>query len=146
MAILTLGGEQIEIPLMNFRRIKKAWPHFQKASQVNENEPMASFDDAIEAIRVGLEITVKGEDGRYTHTCPISTEDFNERLLGTEVVGLQVVMTDMMRESGLIRQKKDGSIVGNEPGVEVPENSTETSTASSLNSSPQELKGEVGTE
>lgn len=150
MATLTLGGAQIEIPVMNFRRIKKAYPFFQKASQIDEENPMGSFDDAIEAIRVGLEVTTKtGEDDDgnaiYKHSCPISTEDFNERLLGPEVVGLQQVMTEMMREAGLVRQKADGSIVGNEPGVESPESSTEISTPSSQNSLPQELKEVVGT-
>lgn len=132
MATLTLGGDKIEIPVMNFRRIKKAYPFFQKAAQIDMENPMASFDDAIEAIRIGLEVSTKDDSapGGYRHECPISTDEFNERLLGPEVVMLQNTMADMMREAGLVKQKSDGTIVGNEPGAEEsPENSTETATA-----------------
>lgn len=148
MAILILGGEEIIIPKLNFRRIKKAYPFMQRASQVDEEDPFASFDAAIEAIRVGLEVEtdIKDNDGRPTFACPITTEQFNERLVGDEVVGLQKTMTDMMRESGLVRQRSDGSIVGNEPGAESPESSTEISTPSSPNSLPQGAKEVVGSE
>lgn len=146
MATLTLGGETIEIPKMNLRRIKKAYPFMLRASQIDEENPFKSYDDAIEAIRVGLEEDTgqKDADDRPIYECPISTYDFNERLMGDEVVALQKTMADMMRESGLVRQKSDGSIVGNEPGVESPESSTAISTTSSLNSSQQEQKEEVG--
>lgn len=149
MATLILGGKEISIPKMNFRRIKKAYPFMQRASQIDENDPFASFDDAIEAIRVGLEVPVQGqkdENGKQVFECPISTDEFNEELIGEEVVNLQKTMTDMMRESGLVRQRSDGSIVGNAPGAESPESSTETLTPSSQTSLQQELKEEVGSE
>lgn len=148
MATLILGGEEITIPKMNFRRIKKAYPFMLRASQVDEADPFASYDDAIEAIRVGLEEKTDrlDNDGRPIFECPISTDEFNERLIGEEVVGLQKTMTDMMRESGLVRQRSDGSIVGNEPGAESPESSTETSTISSQNSLPLGAKEVAGSE
>lgn len=146
MATLIMGGKEITIPKMNLRRIKKAYPFMQRASQINEDDPFASYDDAVEAIRVGLEEDTgqKDENGNRIFECPISTEQFNDDLLGDEVIGLQRTMADMMRESGLVRQKSDGSIVGNEPGVESPENSTAISTTSLPNSSQQDAKEEVG--
>lgn len=148
MATLLLGGEQITIPKMNFRRIKKAYPFMLAASQVDDGDPFASYDSAIEAIRVGLEQETdeKDNDGRPVFKCPISTEEFNERLIGDEVIRLQSTMADMMRESGLVRQRSDGSIVGNGDGAESPGSSTETSTQSSPNSLPQGAKEVVGSE
>lgn len=146
MAILVMGGKEITIPKMNLRRIKKAYPFMLRASQIDEADPFSSYDDAVEAIRVGLEVDTgrKDENGNRIFECPISTEQFNDDLLGDEVVGLQRTMTEMMRESGLVRQKSDGSIVGNGDGVESPESSTAISTTSLPNSSQQEPREEAG--
>lgn len=135
MATLIVGGNQVDIPVLNFKKLREVWPHLQKAANVDPNDPLASIEEAIIIIEVAL---------RGTAT-PMTKDEIEEKLQGPEVRALEGVMFEIMSESGLIKVGKDGEIEGNAPGAESPEPSTEILTPSSLNSSQQDVKEEVGT-
>lgn len=139
MAEFNLGNRTIEVPVFNFRKLKKAWPLFQKAANVDPENPMASFDEAIGVVLIGLEKTSYAD---------LTKEVIEEELTGPQVIGMQKLMTDIMKESGLVTVKKDGTATGNgESGEEsLPASSTEISTPSSLNSLLPDAKVEAGTE
>lgn len=134
MAKLIMGDREIEIPVFNFKKLKKAWPLFKKVANVDPDNPMSSFDDAISVILVGLQNTEHAD---------LTRDDIEDELRGDQVLGLQKTVTDIMKDSGLVTVSAEGKA---EPVAESPESSTETSTPSSLNSSPLDASPEVGTE
>lgn len=138
MAELNIGDRQIVIGVLNFKKLKKAWPEFRKAANVDKDDPMASFDHAVSVVEIALEGTPDA----------MTRDQIEEELKGPQVVGLSKLLGEIMRESGLVTVRADGTAVGNVPGAEEPspESSTEISIPSSPSLSPQDVKAEAGTE
>lgn len=141
MAKVTIGGEEITIPTpYNFRKLKRSWPHMERAAN-SDDDPMSALDAFIAIVAIGIVPTKNSPDSLtedqkkmiangdhetvYLMRLAEEIDRIEEDLLGPEIPGLKNAVFDIMKESGLIR-KVSGGLEGNAP--ETPENlSTETS-------------------
>lgn len=160
MAQVTIGGVETTVPTpFNFRKLKRAWPHMERAANA-ENDLMGALDAFIAIVAIGIlspkhnpddltedqkKMIERGDhETVYMMRLAAQIEQIEEDLLGPEIPDLKDTVFDIMRESGLIR-KRTGGVEGNEPPVtESP--STETSTESSPNLSLPDAPAETGTE
>lgn len=122
--MLTIGGKSVVIPTpMNFKKIKKVWPLLQETAKAEEGveaDMLAVFDQTLAIFEIALAGTNEA----------MTVDDMEEALLGTELMGLQRTLKDLISASGMATEAK--AVVGNdEPN---PENlSTEILTPSSVN-------------
>ncbi len=148
---VVIGGNTVKVPVpYNFRRIKLAWPHVNKAANATEN-PLEAMDAMLAIIAIGVITPVHGSlPNSVEETAKLIVDkiaDFEEEVTGPEAFKLQDRVFEVMSKSGLIRQKADGTIVGNAaPEGENPAPSTETGTLSSPSLSPPTVAGVTGSE
>lgn len=124
MAKVTIGGNVHEIQPLNFKALKKLWPHIATLSQNPETieENLASVEVAILVIAAGFE-----------RDQPEKTADWiEENLMATEISALQQTIVAIMVESGLIADPAIEKLEKPAPGeAKAPKKpSTATSTAS----------------
>lgn len=130
MATLRIGGRDIEVPQLNFKSIKLIWP---LVSGVTESEDMVELADAASHI---LSIALARSD------TPLTVDEIEDQLLGSELAGLQKSIEDLLIESGLLQRVGEGDItVGEAPAATA---STEIGTDSSQSLSPQDVPVETG--
>lgn len=159
MAKVTIGGAEINVPTpFNFRKLKRAWPHMERAANA-ENDLMAALDAFVAIVAIGV-LSPKNDvsdltydqkrmiengdhDTVYMMRLAALIDQFEEDLLGPEIPGLKETVFDIMRESGLVRSRT-GELEGNEAAEESL--STETSTELSQNLSPPVVPAETGIE
>lgn len=115
MAKAVIGGEKYEIPVLNFKRLKRAYPILEEAQK--KVGPVEQMDSAVKFISLALE----GSDK------PLSIEEMEEKLLAPEMPALGKTMMEVAKESGLMPSEEE---VGNEPKKKTKRSSTATSTKS----------------
>lgn len=161
MAKVMIGGVEKNIPTpYNYKKLKRAWPHMEKAANASD-DAIGALDSIIAVIAIGLldpknntqDLTedqrklIASSDSETAYTVRLAAliDQIEEDLQGPEVPGLKDTVFEIMRESGLMRAKA-GGLEGN--AAEGPEesSSTETSTPSSQNSSQQDAAAETGSE
>lgn len=160
MAKVTIGGEEKNVPTpYNFRKLKRAWPHMERAANA-EHDVMGALDAFIAIVAIGIlspkndvddltddqkKMVANGDhETVYLMRLAALIDQIEDDLLGPEIPDLKETVFDIMRESGLVR-KATGGVEGNAPGM--PESpSTETSTESSQNSSQPDALAATGTE
>lgn len=160
MAKVTIGGKETTVPTpFNFRKLKRAWPHMERAANA-ESDLMGALDAFIAIVAIGIlspqnDIDSLTEDQKkmiangdhetvYLMRLAAEIDRIEEELTGPEIPELKDTVFDIMRESGLVR-KKSGELEGNAPKAEESP-STETSTESSQNSSQPDALAATGTE
>lgn len=143
---VTVGGEEIKVPVpYNFKRIKLCWPHMALAAN-SEDNPIEGLDAMIAVVAIGLAKIVSPMTAEAkAEAINDEIEMLEEKILGPEITGLQKSVMEIMRGNGLIRQKADGTIVGNVIGAEPDAPSMETGTPSSPNSLLQGAAAATGT-
>lgn len=161
MAKVTIGGEEHVIPTpFNFRKLKRAWPHMERAANA-ENDLMGALDAFIAIVAIGLlppqndpdsltedekKFLERGDhEAVYNIRLAAKIDQIEEALVGPEIPELKDAVFGIMRESGLIR-KVDGGLEGNAEKPEEESLSTGTSTESLPNSLPPDAPVETGTE
>jgi len=74
MAVVTIGGEAIEVALPNFKALKAAWRYI--AAMQGDADPMAGVDAILGVISVGAvgrDLTIDDLEQRLTPSkCPAS--------------------------------------------------------------------------
>lgn len=161
MVDVVIGGVSRTVPLpYNFRKLKRAWPHMERAANA-EDDPMKAIDSIIAFIAIGLLPAKNDPDGLtddqkkilasgdqetvYTMRLAALIDQIEEDLLGPEIPGLKDVAVEIMRENGLTRKANGAGVEGNGTPGEKESPSTETSTESLQNSSPPGVLAETGT-
>jgi hypothetical protein len=131
MAILRIGGRDIEVPPLNFKAIKRIWPLMEGVT--TSKDFMKLIDTATEILEIAL---ARSET-------PLKAVEIEDQLLGFELEGVQKSVEDLLVESGLLKR-----VTGGEEAVgELPAKpSMETGTDSSRNSPPPASAPETGTE
>lgn len=160
MAQVTIGGKEQNIPTpFNFKKLKRAWPHMERAAN-SENNLMGALDAFIAIVAIGMlapnnNVNDLTEDQRkmlergdhetvYTMRLAAMIDQIEEDLQGPEIPALKDTVFSIMSESGLIR-RQSGGLEGNEPKEEESP-STEISTESLLNSSLPDVPVATGIE
>lgn len=160
MAKVTIGGVETTVPTpFNFRKLKRAWPHMERAANA-ENDLMGALDAFIAIVAIGIispknDIDSLTEDQKkmiangdhetvYLMRLAAEIDRIEDELTGPEIPDLKETVFDIMRESGLIR-KASGELEGNAPKAEESP-STGTSTESLPNSSQPVAPEVIGTE
>ena len=120
MAKVTIGKVEYEIPPLNFKGIKKVWPHV--ASLIAGGEELELAD----SLKV-IDVTIVAIAAAFERTHPDRTVDWiEENLEAGEIAELQHVLKALLRDSGLI---KDGvAEAGDAVADQGAAISTETST------------------
>lgn len=134
MATLSIGGKQIELPVLNFKTIKKIWPLVQD---------IQGSEDLIKLMEVASNVISLVLERSAT---PMTVDEIEDQLLGPEIQPMQKAIEDMMVESGLLERKPGGDIVSGEAKGAAASPSTETGTDSSPSLSPPDAGEETGTE
>lgn len=144
MTIVTIGGMSVEVPVpYNFKRLKLAWRHMATAAN-SENDPMGALEATIAIIAIGLvEKPHPGTNEEWAKVIDAKIEELEDAILSPEIPEIQKSALAIMRENGLVRQKADGTVLGNvQEGQASP--STETLTPSSQNSSQLDAVEQTG--
>lgn len=98
MAKVTIGGEEYQIPPLNFKGIKKVWPHVAKLIEVGEE---LAPEDSLKVI----DVTIIAIAAAFEREHPERTTDWiEEHLMADEIADLQFVLKDLLRDSGLIKE------------------------------------------
>jgi hypothetical protein len=128
---IRIGGQDISVPEMNFKALKRVFPLIKKmeADQENEDEE-AVMDDVVSFLEVVL----------ARSSSPMKVEEIEEALLVSELPALQPAVMEILQNNGLRRPPGEPS-----PVEEVASPSTGTSTQSSVSSSP-DSEAQTGTE
>lgn len=126
-----IGGEHYEVPPLNFKALKAVFPILKKLKLHTREEAEANPDMAIEALDATVEILAIALKRSPT---PLSVEEIEEKLLASEIPGLQPALVEILAQNGL-QATKPGEETGAEaaaaPEAEPAEEesrSTETST------------------
>ena len=127
MAKVTIGGEEIEVDLPTFKKLKAAWLYI--AVVQGSTDPMAGVDAILGLISVGK----VGE--------AVSVDQLEERMKPSEMKTLRPFVNELLIEIGLVPKPGEAAPAGE---VNDPSPSPATSTASLPNSSPPDA--ETGTE
>lgn len=132
-----IDGEDREVRVpYKLKQLKRCWPHVKAATQ---------SDDGMEAITAVTMILAIG-------LCPVKAEqadiaqraeEIEETLDADEIPQMQKAVMEIMIRSGIIAEKANAP--GEATGAAASP-STETSTASSVNSSPPVAKEAAGAE
>ena len=108
MAKVTIGGEEIDVDLPNFKALKAAWKYIAVAQ--GNADPMVGVDAIMGVIAVG-----KIGD-------PITVDQLEERMKPSEMAGLRSFMNQLLIDVGLAKPPGEAA-----PAGETAENpSTET--------------------
>lgn len=106
-ADITIGGELIEIPELNFKALKKIYPIVKKMKIYTEAEleddpdlAMQTVEDSIEIVSIAL--------GRSRK--PMTAEEIEEAITQSELMGLQGTIVKLMAANGL-QAKPEGERV-----------------------------------
>lgn len=135
MAEVIIGGKTLVVPTpYNFKRLKLAWKHMERAANSEQN-PIEALEATIVIIAIGLvEKPHPGTNEAWAMAVDAKVEELEDLIMSPEIPDLQRSALVIMRENGLIRQKEDGTVVGNvQEGPASP--STEILTPSLPNSS-----------
>lgn len=120
MAKVTIGGVEYEVPPLNFKGIKKVWPHVAKLMEHGEN---LALEDSLSVV----DVTIVAIAAAFEREHPERNVDWIEdNLKAAEIAALQFVLKDLLRDSGLIRDEVPGS--GEAVADQGAANSTETAT------------------
>lgn len=124
-AQVTIGGEVIDIPPLNFKTLKRVYPIIKKmeAEEISEGprDDLASMDLVIEFLSEVLAGSKK----------PMTTEQLEEALLVSEMLGLQPSVNSILAANKLTAPPGESKA-----GEEAEKPLTGTSTRSSVKSSP----------
>jgi hypothetical protein len=131
MAILRIGGRDIEVPPLNFKAIKRIWPLMEGVT--TSKDFMKLIDTATEILEIAL---ARSET-------PLKAAEIEDQLLGFELEGVQKSVEDLLVESGLLKRVTGGEEAVGEPPAKP---SMGTGTDSSRNSPPPVSAPETGTE
>lgn len=120
MAKVTIGGTEYEIPPLNFKGIKKVWPHVASLIANGDDMPL---EDSLKVV----DVTIVAIAAAFERSHPERTVEWiEESLMANEIAELQFVLKDLLRDSGLI---KDGvATAGEAVADQGAANSTETAT------------------
>lgn len=134
MATVTIGGKEYSIPPLTFKSLKRVWPFLETA---------AKSEDPFENVGAALAVISEGLSRSET---PMTVEEIEDLLFGSEVPPLEKTMGEIMAEGGLVKAKADGTIITGEAMGEAAPPSTEISTDSSPSLSPPDVLVETGTQ
>lgn len=98
MAKVTIGGTEYDTSPLNFKALKKVWPHVSKLTEKTGEETM---DDGFEAMDLAVIVIVSSLERKFPE---VTIEFVEENLLTTEIKGIQTAMYDTLRESGLLQE------------------------------------------
>lgn len=118
MAKVTIGGEEHEVPPLNFKGIKKVWPMVSKMAAKTANSDTLTTEDGLEAVDVAIAVVAASFE---RHNPEKNADWIEENLHGSEVAGLQMAMQDIMIESGVMEKSES-------PSGEAPTPTEEAST------------------
>lgn len=128
MAKVTIGGEEIDLPPLTFKALKKVWPkvksQFAKLQAAQTNEPSVEgadsmFDAVDDALFIIAAALAKSQPA-------LTYEALEDVLLPKEAAGLAVAVNDLMIESELVKVGKLAAA----PAAESTQGSTTTGTPS----------------
>ena len=120
MTKVTIGGNEYETSPLNFKALKRVWPHVSKLVDKTGEQTM---EDGFEAMELAVVVVVSSLQRKH----PELTEEFvEENLLTTEIKGLQEAMYAVLRESGLLQSADTSSGEAQSPANK--KNSTGTGT------------------
>lgn len=133
MATVIIGGKTIEIPVLNFKSIKRIWPLVEKI------EDSDSLIDLMDVASDVLAIALERSDQ------PMTKDDIENNLLGPEIAAIQASVEDLLIESGLL-QRTNGGAPGEAAPAATEDHSTEIGTELSPSLSPPDVVEETGSE
>jgi len=148
MATISLGGEDYNIPELNFMALERAWPFVEIAMVTSGADPMEGPNAALRIIAAGIMEDENFQPDRYKVTAgpdePEKRYDqvfdfFRKKLKAREMQKLQGCIDLILVEAGLTGDVEEE--VGN---VQMPSPSTETVVDTSQSSLPQDAKAEAG--
>lgn len=122
-AKLRLNEKDYDLPKLNFKRIKRIWPHVQKLEEediLNKDDPnelMNMIDIILEIFVIALNDSTKDKDW------------IEEEMQGEDLAGLQGSLVDLLIISGLAKKTEDGVSATGGAGAATAATSTETGTA-----------------
>jgi len=139
MAKFTIGGKEVEVPVLNFKSLKKIYPIITQMKSMSKNDLTNNPELAFEAVDSTLKIV---EIAMSRGDNPMTFAQLEEALLPNEILGLQHSLTDLIKENGLGAEKGEPKAAVEDAAAESL--STETLTESSAKSSP-DLEVPTGT-
>ena len=154
MVIATIGGTEYQIGELNFIALERAWPGIELAMLTQD--AMVAVSAALDVIAAGImeEAYFKEADFGITDQTefdPYKDRDdqvhkhivrfFKRKCKASEIESVRKALTEITKEAGLEAPEGEAGKGPAEGSL-----STDPSTTSSPNSSPPELKEEVGTE
>ncbi len=133
MAKITIGGQNVEVPKLNFRQLKRAWPYIVNAAKVEEENALDALDAILWVVAIGVVPTRDGNGPKKKEVLDAEVtakfEEFEDALdLECDRENLQTGFRGIMSECGLVTKKGEPPISSAEGKGNQAENSTETST------------------
>lgn len=95
MAKVTIGGKQYETSALNFKALKQLWPQVSKLSLAGD-----SVDNGFAAVDLAVSVVSFSLIRNYPD---MTVEFIEENMLASEIADIQIIMYEVLRESGLIK-------------------------------------------
>ena len=137
-----IGGTEYQLPPLNFRALKACFSSVQKLMKSTRPGKELDVEDSVLAMDAAVDIITAALQKNNPEMTKEAVED---QLLADEIQGLTTAITNLLRNSGLVKVSEAGNssaVAGQDQGSP----STATSTKSSASSSQPGVKAEVGTE
>lgn len=137
-----IGGKEYSLPPLNFKALKVAFPSVQRVMDtLTKSKGSLSVEGSVLAMEAAVDIIAAAMAKPYPE---MTKEVIEEELQASEITGLTSSITDLLINSGLVKQATGKSSAGESQEAVSP--STATSTESSASSSLPDAKAEAGTE
>lgn len=134
IATITIGGENLEVPELNFKALKKVFPIIKRMKvhtvEAIEDDPELAFsavDECLEIISIAL----------ARSKTPMSFEQLEDKILASELPGLQPVVSAILTANGLTVKAGELKAVSAGAAKNLMETSTQLSAKSSQDLDPQ---------
>lgn len=98
MSKIIIGGEEHEVPPLNFKALKKLYPVVKKMKLVSQEQAEADPDLAMEALDATVEILSIALARSPT---PLTVDQIEEKLLANEIPALQPALMEILSQNGL---------------------------------------------
>lgn len=110
MAKITIGGDDYQVPELNFAALERSWPFVESAMVISSNDPMASPRAALCIIAAGIMEDENFQPQRYKITANPDDPDkiheqivnfLSKRMKAREMVNLKGCVDQILLEAGL---------------------------------------------
>jgi hypothetical protein len=109
VAKLRVGGRDLEVPVLNIKKLKRVWPLVEQATKMVD-DTIGSVSKAIEIVAVALLGTEAENEAGSNSSLDIDVrvakvvDWLEDNMQAPEMEGLQVTIEQIMSDSGLVQK------------------------------------------